>query len=364
MARYHDSHEEETRGRGAEVASEGGGGRWSPYDLGAQSGRTSRPPPGPAMYRSELNGGKEIEKQIQSKYNSNLEDSRCVGGRTVQSYEPWRTAVGVPAHGGDAVDSECAAPCRARHAKRLLELPSPRRGRNRPEQPASILQVARRRRQVCLGRAAAQPSLVAAALRRRAVACADTPGRCLADVLASPPSGRAVTHAICAASPSPPDPSHHGAGPSADVRSPQRPRRLDRVGRRLVVPPLLPHPPMHHFSTAPIAMPPHDVDATPSRPAAPPRSAATQSPRAISALPLLRVRIREERERAGRDETAREREDRPPRTAAAGFTASGEGGGCGGDGGSDEMGSTTAMGDCSAAAMGGWRSRRDKRRVN
>lgn len=67
---------------------------------------------------------------------------------TVQSYEPWRTAVGVPAHGGDAVDSECAAPCRARHAKRLLELPSPRRGRNRPEQPASILQVARRGRQV------------------------------------------------------------------------------------------------------------------------------------------------------------------------------------------------------------------------
>jgi hypothetical protein len=66
----------------------------------------------------------------------------------VQSYEPWRTAVGVPAHGGDAVDSECAAPCRARHAKRLLELPSPRRGRNRPEQPASILQVARRGRQV------------------------------------------------------------------------------------------------------------------------------------------------------------------------------------------------------------------------
>lgn len=90
----------------------------------------------------------------------------------MQSYEPWRTAVGVPAHGGDAVDSECAAPCRARHAKRLLELPSPRRGRNRPEQPASILQVARRGRQVvffyfsfkvCLGRAAAQPSLVAAA---------------------------------------------------------------------------------------------------------------------------------------------------------------------------------------------------------
>lgn len=71
------------------------------------------------------------------------------------------------------------------------------------------------------------------------------------------------------------------------------------------------------------------------------------------------MRIREERERAGRDETAREREDRPPRTAAAGFTASGEGGGCGGDGGSDEMGSTTAMGDCSAAAMGGWRSRRE-----